>query len=492
MHKKALLALMLAMTMLLSGCALIQKNEEVDRATVIISAGDYAYTKGEILDMVQSQLAYNQQIYSLYGMYYDVTDPEVIAEARDSVVEYYKELAAKNIQAKKMGLDQFTEEEETAVKDLTDSYWQDLRDQVQSSYFADTELEGDALVAAIDAELAAMGITYEEYEALAREEKLHEKLETVTIADVTVTDEELQAALDMEVFNAQESYREDPTAYGVSVTYGDPVYYRPAGYRLAKQILVMYEEDDQLLIDSLEEKATTAAATAESLMEQIAALGADPLALVEEVAVALEEPVEVATGTDLPVYEEAVVVSVTNSFADDMDAEIAELVEQMAVAQAEADFYADQKDNAEANGLARIDAKADAILAEVNAEGADWDALMAQYTEDPGMQEGELNAATGYSVCAEMAGTVMDEAFVNAAMALEKIGDVTDKVPGMYGYYIIQYSGDVQEGPVTLDEVREELTEQVKSTKEDEIWQAAVASWVEAAKIKVDTKALER
>lgn len=492
MHKKALLALMLVMTMLLSGCALIQKNEDVDRATVIISAGDYTYTKGEILDMVQSQLAYNQQIYSMYGMYYDVNDPEVIAEARDSVVAYYKELAAKNIQAKKMGLDQFTEEEEAAVKELTDSYWNDLRAQVKDSYFVGTMLEGEELEAAIDAEIAKMNITYEEYEVLAREEKLHEKLQALTVADVTVSDDELQAALDVEAFNAQETYREDPTAYGVSMTYGDPIYYRPAGYRLAKQILVKYEAEDEALIADLDEKLTTANATVESLMEQIAALGADPMALVEQVTVALEETVSVATGTDLPVSEEAVVASVTNTFAEDIDAEIAELVEQMAVAQAEADFYADQKDNAEANGLARIDEKADAILAEVNAEGADWDALMAQYTEDPGMQAGATNAATGYSVCAEMAGTVMDEAFVNAAMGLEKIGDVTGKVPGMYGYYIIQYAGDVQEGPVALEEVREELTEYVKSTKEDEVWHAAVASWVEAANVKVDMKALER
>ena len=34
MHKKALLALMLVMTMLLSGCALIQKNEDVDRGAI--------------------------------------------------------------------------------------------------------------------------------------------------------------------------------------------------------------------------------------------------------------------------------------------------------------------------------------------------------------------------------------------------------------------------------------------------------------------------
>ena len=492
MHKRALLALLLAMTMLLSSCALIEKNEEVDRATVIISAGDYAYTKGEIVDMIESQMAYNQQIYGMYGMPYDVTDPVNIQEARDAVVGYYTELVAQNIQAKKLGLDQFTEEEAASVKEIADSYWNDLRQQVKDAYFAETVLEGEALEAAIDEEIAKMNVTYAEYEQLATEEKMHEKLRALAVTEVTVTEEELQAALDQESFNAQENYLNDPTAYGLSMTYGDVIYYRPAGYPLAKQILVKFEEEDQAIIDDLSAKLATAQATVESLTEQVATMGADPFALIDLVEVTLEDNPVVATGTDLPVSEEAVVANVTNTFDAELDAEVAEVVEQLAIAQAEVDFYADQLDNAEANGLAHIDEKTDAILAEVNAEGADWDALMAQYTEDPGMQPGATNAETGYSVCAEMAGTVMDEAFVNAAMALEKMGDVTDKVPGMYGYYIIQYAGDVQEGTVALDEVRDELTNYVKTTKEDEVWQAALTKWIEEAKVKVDQKALDR
>lgn len=492
MHKKALLALMLVMTMLLSGCALIQKNEEVDRATVIVSAGEYAYTKGEILDMVDSQLMYNQQMYGMYGMYYDPTDPANIADSRTAVVDYYTELAAKNIQAKKLGLDVFTEEEEAEIKANADANWEGLRQQVMEGYFADTTLTDDALTAAVDEKMTELGLNYADYDLFAREEKMHEKLREETVKGVAVTDEELQLQLDMEIENARMTYAEDPTAFGVDSTYGYTVYYRPAGYRYAKQILVTYLPEDQAIIDALETKLTAASDTVATLRETLTGMGVEPALLVGMVDVTMAEPAGVASGTDLIVAEQAEVAGVETSFDPSVTEEVAELVKQLATAEAEADFYAQQLDNAEANGLAHIDAKTDEIIALVTAEGADWDALMAQYTEDPGMQEGSVTAATGYAVCADMAGSVMDEAFVNAAMALEKVGDVSAKTPGMYGYYIIQYAGDVQEGAVTLEEVRTELTDTLLATRQDEVWQAALDQWIKEANVKVDMKSLER
>ena len=46
MHKKALLACLLAVALLLSGCALIEKDAAVDRATEVIRVRDTVYTKG--------------------------------------------------------------------------------------------------------------------------------------------------------------------------------------------------------------------------------------------------------------------------------------------------------------------------------------------------------------------------------------------------------------------------------------------------------------
>ena len=53
MQKKALLALLLVLTMILSGCSLIVKDEAVDAARVVIRVGDDTYTKAQ----VQAQMA---------------------------------------------------------------------------------------------------------------------------------------------------------------------------------------------------------------------------------------------------------------------------------------------------------------------------------------------------------------------------------------------------------------------------------------------------
>ena len=96
----------------------------------------------------------------------------------------------------------------------------------------------------------------------------------------------------------------------------------------------------------------------------------------------------------------------------------------------------------------------------------------------------------GYAVATGMTG--FDTAFVDAAMALAKPGDVSDKVKGSsYGYYIIRYESDEAEGPVALDAVKETLSSSLLSTKQDDTYKATVAQWVEEAGIKVDLNALK-
>ena len=93
MHKKAFLACMLGVTMLLTGCTLIEKDKAVDRATEVVrvsnSAGgeDIVYTKGEVLDEVNYQLNYMSYLYSMLGYSYDPTDPTIIAQTKDDVMD---------------------------------------------------------------------------------------------------------------------------------------------------------------------------------------------------------------------------------------------------------------------------------------------------------------------------------------------------------------------------------------------------------------------
>jgi peptidyl-prolyl cis-trans isomerase C len=85
-----------------------------------------------------------------------------------------------------------------------------------------------------------------------------------------------------------------------------------------------------------------------------------------------------------------------------------------------------------------------------------------------------------------------DSAFVNAAMALAKPGDISDKVPGTsYGYYIIRYDSDEQEGAIDINEVKESIQSSLRTTKQNEAYNSTVEKWVEEAGLKVDLNALK-
>ena len=116
-------------------------------------------------------------------------------------------------------------------------------------------------------------------------------------------------------------------------------------------------------------------------------------------------------------------------------------------------------EDATAKGFENIDEDTDAILASLDAEGADWQAIMADKNQDTGMD----SHPNGYAVSADMSG--FDAAFVEAAMALAKPGDHSGKVKGQYGYYIIRYDSDEVEGPAALADVKENISSALLKSK---------------------------
>ena len=80
--------------------------------------------------------------------------------------------------------------------------------------------------------------------------------------------------------------------------------------------------------------------------------------------------------------------------------------------------------------------------------------------------------------------TSFDPAFVEAGMALAKIGDVSGKVRGnSYGYYIIKYVGDETEGPVPYESVEETVRSALLTTEQNTVYNQTVERWIEEAKI---------
>ena len=445
MRKKTLLVVLLAMVLVLSGCStIIVKDQAVEDATPILTLGDEVITRKDVIDTRDRVLINQYMMYKSYGIDpaqigFDISSPDTIAAAQEYAVTALKNDMVLRAKAKELGLDTLTEEENAKLQEELEKRTASDRAQVKAEFFADTELEGNALEEAITAKMDELGRTKEYYTELISAEIKDTKLKDYICKDVTITDEEIQADFDSKVAADQEKYAENAGSYANAANGSTTLYWAPAGVRRVKQILIKFKDEDNKAISDAQAKVTAAngkITAAQSVLDDEAAA----------------EDAKAAAQADLDAANK-----------------------ELEAAQAELDA-------AKKAAFANIDADADAVT-EALANGEDWAKLAEEKNEDPGMKAGAVNAERGYAVAAGMTG--FDAAFVDAAMALEKVGDVSGKVAGnSNGYYIIKYESDVPEGAVALDSVKDSIHDALLSSAQDQVYDTTVAEWVEAAGIK--------
>ena len=248
MQKKALLALLLVLTMILSGCSLIVKDEAVDAARVVIRVGDDTYTKAQVQAQIQNQVNYMTALYSRYGLSFDSTNADVMSSLTDNVLNSLVERSVLLAKAKELGLDQLTDEEKTKIEENTASQLDSLRQSAATEFSLDLETQLDE----INAKLDEIGYTEEVVRKSVTESLLITKAEDYAVKDVTVTEDEIVADFNSKVEAAKTSYESDLSAYGKAVLNGTTVYYRPAGYRNVKQILIKYSDEDSALVSNIQ------------------------------------------------------------------------------------------------------------------------------------------------------------------------------------------------------------------------------------------------
>lgn len=91
------------------------------------------------------------------------------------------------------------------------------------------------------------------------------------------------------------------------------------------------------------------------------------------------------------------------------------------------------------------------MLKKVKAKGADFDALMKEYSQDTGLS----SYPNGYVVGKDS--TQYDTDFRDAVWALEGEGSISGLVKTSFGYHIIKLEKIIKEGPVDYDSVKDEL-----------------------------------
>jgi len=435
MQKKSLLALLLAAMLVMSGCSLITVDKEVDNARIIVDVNGETVNKATVQNMIDYQInqnAYTNQMYEAYlGMSANL--PTDQASIQPTVIENYVSNLVAQQKIRELGLDQLTEEEQAQVQQKAEADYAAFLEEVALYYLADEGLEGEALTAraAEYAEENSLG-TLDTYVQSATAEMTFDKLEAYAVKDVQVTEEELAATLAEYIAADEAEYAANANAYASAVNAGNTAYYAPAGLRYVKQILVMFSEEDAALIT---EKTTAQTAAQNALTAAQTALD------------------EAAEDAD----KDALTTALTDA--------------QVALAQAAAEL-----EEAKNTAVANIQEKTDEIYAKAIAEGADFDALVAEYNEDTGAP------AAGYVVGSEV--TTFVAPFTAGAMALESIGAVSQPVLTDYGYHILQYSADVAEGPVALDAVRDIVHEDALAAKNAEVFAAAMEAWVAEADVK--------
>ena len=454
---KKILSLLLCLCLLFSAAALAEDTAaaELQDTDVLATVNGTELTWADVAPVYDS-------LVSSYGNYYDLTD--------SANVELFRAVAMQNkineviMQAKiaELGI-ALTDEEAAAAEEDAQSDWDNAISSYISQQHSDltdesSQEDKDAANAEAVQYFNDLGYSPESLKENYKQYALYDKLEATIVQDVTVTDEEVEALYQELVESDRALYENDIAAYVdynnyvdqmamYAMYYGtdssmDYAWYRPAGFRAVKHILLPVDAE---------------------LMQTY-----------QDLQARLEEQVESETEGD---EESAAAAAATEETAD---AEATAEPTEEPVTQ-------EQVDEAKAAILASIADKIDEIYAKIE-EGVDFNELIAEYgvnedgtASDPGMTS-EPYKTSGYEVSS--ASTNYVAPFVEAAFSVDNVGDVSAPYISSYGVHIVKYIADIPAGPIEMTEAqREAKRTELLTSKQNELYTATMDQWNQEADI---------
>ena len=135
--------------------------------------------------------------------------------------------------------------------------------------------------------------------------------------------------------------------------------------------------------------------------------------------------------------------------------------------------------------LLTIREKAESVLKLVD-EGGDFEALMEEYGEDPGMKNEAYK--NGYLTYAGDTGFVTE--FADACAALTEDGMTSGLVASDFGYHIIRRVSTVPSGEATFEDVKDSLMESMFTDKKSTTYDQQVEAWVKEVNPDIKTDKL--
>ena len=482
----ALIVLLVAAAVMLSGCNLIGYDAELDGAQVVAKVNDTEITKAEWAAYRDAMVAYEQQYLK---QYYGITlpvDEESMTAYGEAALQQMIENQVIQDKMVALGIDPLGEEDAANVESYADSMLEFYKMMLRYQNYPELETveeeqerlaaeaaeatpsEPQETVATItDAmldemltnDLNTIGYTHDYFVRTQTMSKQSEKLKAYTYEGVTVTDAQVKDEFDSRVASQKESYDANPAAYASAEKNGSDLYYMPAGYRGVKNLLIQLSDEKQAEIKQLNSDLTTAKNLLSSGNDDLEELKAQDTAELDEEALAA--------------YNE----------------QIAALEEQVASAQTTIDETQAKIDETTEAAYAEILPLAQEVLAKAQA-GEDFDALIETYGEDAGMTA-EPNKSRGYLVCDGL--SIYEQSFQDAAMALENVGDVSaELVKTSYGFHILQYASELAGGEVEYtEEIKTAIYDEMLKEAQDAAYEAAVTQWVSEAKVETFPKVMK-
>ena len=396
---KRLFCILLTMAMLLAAVSALAETAEEADAAAPAEAEAAAETVEPVLLVtvngteIHSDDEYLNDVLAYYLDYaasvgYDTSSEEMLNTIRQYSLQYDIHTVLIKQKGAEFGLDQLTDEEKAEIETSAKTEWEEIIQSFieQSGNITEESTDEEKAAARADAEAQLLAMGYDEakyvssYVTNETENIITTRVQDYLTDGKTVSDEDVQNYFNELVRNDQETYEKDVPSYEFYTQYyGQSSYYVPEGYRSVVHILLPV--DDELmntwkdLTARLEEQKQAEEAEATETGTEETASEPDPEATPAEEA----EP----TAAPEPVTQEMV-------------------------------------DAAEKAILESVQAKVDEIKEKL-ASGTSFDDLIKEYGTDPGMED-DATRANGYAVHKDS--ILWDPAFTNAAMALEKVGDV--------------------------------------------------------------------
>ena len=392
------------------------------------------YGEDGIVWLKDAQAGYQEaaQMFAQYGIPVDSYADQIKQSVVESMVREY----VIDAKAAELGVDQI---DDAVREDLAAKAAEDLEGYVSAygSYFASEDAtEEENRQATLEGLKTHLDITEESLLDTRIQNYVDEQMHDYVTKDVAVTDEEVQEKYQALLEEQKEDFADDYT-YNSTRMAGDVVTWNPEGYRAVKHVLIKFTDDQAKQYSELE-------STRSSLEDELAAL--DEAEKAAEAGEATEET-EAADTEEAPRSREEIETDL-GAVGASLEALYSELAP-----------------------------KAQEVVDAFNA-GTDFDALIEQYGEDPGMTR-EPAASKGYAV--RTGSEFWDSAFTEGAMSIAEVGGISEPVHGMNGIHIIYYMADITPGEVPFEEVREGVEAAALSDKIETTYDAQVEAWVEEA-----------